>query len=370
MGSPLLPSNAAIITPASLAAEAMVHLVEGWRFLSSATSAVLLNADDQAIHFAYYAELRAAFSLFSLFGLRISWKDSSYLNAQKNKGTPTWKNTPTHKVAWELWQEWIQSSHAEKLFYDQLIIFPSVSIRALHEVMSAISATQVLKSWGFDLLNLSGDHKARNEASYQPLLARKKLKKMQKRDYDFVRQLWALAEPNGSGLNFEVELAKYLFSQNLPIDPSERDERINHVVSNISNHTGVHSQNLDAILRQNPVAIDVFDSAFSTDLGAKNIMARAFFLLRIANLSIKESFDMYPESAGKGWLIDWLKYAGLVDPSGRMRPDDLWADFESLSTLQIPQKPLPYTLMQDPEGAMNVLRLGRHDAIMAWATGL
>mgnify|MGYP006904092584 CR=1 FL=1 len=55
-----------------LAAEQIAHLVEGWRYCAAAFHASLVNATDNAQHFAYYAELRAAMPLFSGSGIRVN----------------------------------------------------------------------------------------------------------------------------------------------------------------------------------------------------------------------------------------------------------------------------------------------------------
>lgn len=59
-----------------LARDQIVHLLEGWLNFSASVSCLLNNSNSQSIHLAYYAELRAALSLFAWSG--ISLRQNNY----------------------------------------------------------------------------------------------------------------------------------------------------------------------------------------------------------------------------------------------------------------------------------------------------
>ena len=76
---------------------------------------MLANAPAQAVHFAYYAELRAAISLLSSHGMRISNGDNSYVEHGGASKAPPWRATRTHTVVWKLWEAWAMTPAAEAI---------------------------------------------------------------------------------------------------------------------------------------------------------------------------------------------------------------------------------------------------------------
>jgi hypothetical protein len=68
--------------PTELASEQVFHMIEGWRYASAATTAFLNNSQQTALHFAYYAELRAALSLLSWSGIRVKQRGHYYLTIE------------------------------------------------------------------------------------------------------------------------------------------------------------------------------------------------------------------------------------------------------------------------------------------------
>src|SRR6266481_5958480 len=52
-----------------LALSTCCHALDGWRYLSQASIALMTGARNQALHLAYYAELRAALSILGSSGI-------------------------------------------------------------------------------------------------------------------------------------------------------------------------------------------------------------------------------------------------------------------------------------------------------------
>jgi hypothetical protein len=374
-GAALLPSlEMDAASPKSLAAESLVHTTEGWRFLASALTAILAHGGRQAIHYAYYAELRAAFSLLASFGLRVKYPTSAYLELTGSAGTPSWRSDQTHKLVWKLWSDWVQTAAAEEFFLDGLRIHPSVSLRAFRDAIASVSASANLTAWGRDL-QLSNEHTARNTASYEAVQAGEDLSLMGQADFDFVRDLWALAEPTGVGLQFETQLVHWMLKKEKndrehagPVGAGE--EWLNMVLAVVEQSTGVPIEELKAALSLEVDASTVFDAAFSADVGASNITARAFFLLRLSTLAINSAFTAQSATPGKAWLREWLQHAGLYVPSDEISLADIWADFEHLMKMQSPALPLPANLMHEASLASDVLKLARPEAVLAWSMPL
>lgn len=373
------PADAKAASPKTLAAESLVHATEGWKFLSSALTALLAHNEKQAIHYAYYAELRATVSILSSYGLRVRWPQSSYLETGGSEKIPNWKKDSTHKLVWRLWSDWAVTLPAEDLFLDSLRVHPSVSLRHFKDAISRVSASANLTAWARDL-QLEHEHDARNDASYEAGYSRENLRFMDASDFEFVRDLWALVEPTAIGLQFEVQLLHWMLKSTANDEEADELEAngttgggarwINRVMMEVERLTGVPRAELDTVLSMSMPPSQIFDFAFAPVLGAKNIVSRAFFLLRLATLPIGSAFIHEPSTLGKIWLRDWLWHSGLFDPSAGISPADVWADFEHLSALSSPPVPLPGTLLQDAPMALDILKLGRPDAVMAWSVPL
>lgn len=373
-GAPLLPATEPKTTPAALAVEALVHLTEGWRFMSAALSSFLGNAPAQAVHFAYYAELRAAISLLSSHGMRVNNQDNSYLERGGTSKVPSWRAEPTHKVVWKLWEAWATTPAAEALLLGQLKILPSVTIGDLKASVGRIAANPTLTRWALDL-RMGNEHKARNQASYETPTARIPLQPMQVSDFEFVRDLWTLAEPTGFGLRFEQELVRYLVDAELKDDTVVNDEAgrtawRQRLVEDLERATGTPRATLEAFFNSGASPTNIFQLAFDSDVKPANMIARAFFLLRLATLMPNSALANHPATPAKEWLKDWLEHAGLFDPAAALPPEEKWMDFEHLSQLAAPPMPLPAQLHSAPSRSMDAHLLSRADALLAWSTSL
>lgn len=373
-GAPLLQPTEPHTTAIALAADALAHLTEGWRFLSAALSSLLGNAPAQAVHFAYYAELRAAMSLLSSHGMRVSNGNNSYLEQNGTAKAPPWRKERTHRVVWALWEAWARTPAAETLLLDQLKILPSVTIGALKSSVGRIAANPTLTRWALDL-SMGNEHTARNQASYETPTTRASLQPMQVSDFEFVRDLWALAEPTGFGLKFEQELVLYLVNAELnddavPMNEAAQTAWRHRLVSDLERSTGTPRATLEAFFNSGTSPSPIFQLAFDADVKPSNMLARAFFLLRLATLMPNGALASNPATPAKEWLKDWLEHAGLFDPNDGGQPDDKWMDFEHLSQLPVPPLPLPAQLIMSPSRSTDTHLLSRADALLAWSTGL
>ncbi len=373
-GAPLLPATEPPTTPAALAVDALVHLTEGWRFLSAALASMLGNAPAQAIHFAYYGELRAAISLLSSHGMRVSNRDNSYLERGGTSKVPSWRTMRTHEVVWKLWEAWAKTPSAEGLLLGQLKILPSVTIGDLKASVGRIAANTTLNRWALDLA-MGNEHTARNQASYETPTARVPLQSMQVSDFEFVRDLWALAEPTGFGLRFEQELVRYLVDAELnddevAVDDAARATWRQRLVKDLERVTGTPRTLLTAFFDEGTLPSPIFQLAFASDLKPANMIARAFFLLRLATLMPNSALANHPKTPARDWLKDWLAHAGLFDPDSGTRPEEKWMDFEHLSQLEGPPTPLPFQLHSTSTRSMDTHLLSRADALLAWSTSL
>lgn len=334
---------------------------------------MLGNAPAQAVHFAYYAELRAAISLLSSHGMRVNNRNNSYLEQAGHSKVPSWRKLPTHTVVWALWKSWATTPSADALLLDQLRILPSVSIGHLKASVGRVATNPTLTRWALDL-SMGEEHLARNQASYETPTARIPFQSMKIGDFEFVRDLWALAEPTGCGLRFEQELVRYLIEAELTdsvgSDVAARAAWRRRLVDDLERTSGTPRETLESFFNVGSYPSPIFQLAFDADAKPANMIARAFFLLRLATLMPNSALTSHPTTPAKSWLKDWLEHAGLFDPADGTAPEDKWMDFEHLSELSAPPMPLPSQLHSTPSRSIDTHLLSRADAILAWSTSL
>lgn len=370
VGGPLVLGTETKSSPKKLAADSLAHALEGWKYLASAINAMLLHNELQAIHFAYYAELRASISILSSYGMRISYPQSTYLESIGNEKKPSWFNCPTHKLVWKLWNEWINSRAAESLLMDKLRVHPSVTLRNFKDSMATISVSSTLATWGQDL-KIDKDHQARNAASYDPQVVQTTFKPMCHEDYEFVRDLWVLAEPTLCGLQFECQLVNWLLKETKNNEKVElNSDWIKKIFSGVERLTGIDANTIGSSISFESNLSPVFANAFSQDVSAKNIISRAFFLLRIANLAIDNALINQPNSHAKGWLSTWLSMQGFVGKLDEISSWDLWADYQDILSNPLPPLPLPEQILNNPNNSHVAMKLARPEVIVAWSLGL
>ena len=211
-----------------ISASAPTHLIDGWSYLGRTTDAILRGDLNAAIHFAYYAELRAAMSLLACEGIGVFNKkhpiiDKSGTSTSPIKKTESWnkvekkyKTQPasTHGTVWPLLNHWGSLKRAENLI-EGLIAPDGYTLRQWLDALSIPSSMRAiskkwLTTWGTDLTRLTDDHDSRNMSSYRPSELRLAPAPSAPSAIEFVADLWKLFEPTTGGRfpQLEKELLK------------------------------------------------------------------------------------------------------------------------------------------------------------------
>jgi hypothetical protein len=191
-----------------ISASSPAHVIDGWSFLGRAVDAALRGDAYSAIHFAYYAELRAAMSLLASEGVGIF---SSHHPVVDDAGSThsfpprSDRGVSTHRVVWPVLRYWATLSRAEALL-DDLVNPNSIRLTSWLNALGAsipvrAVADQWLSSWGLDLAVVDDDHDSRNLASYRPSEFRRPGRLDVSHLAQFVEELWQLFEP-GVGRRF------------------------------------------------------------------------------------------------------------------------------------------------------------------------
>lgn len=212
-----------------ISASAPAHLIDGWSYLGRSTDAILRGDLNAAIHFAYYAELRAAMSLLACEGIGVFNGKHPIIDQTGSSTTPikhitkSWNKTKkkydsqgasTHRTVWPLLHHWGSLKRAADLI-EELVAPDGYSLRQWLDALRiptsirAISK-QWLTSWGTDLTRLTDDHDSRNMASYRPSEFRLAPAPDAPSAIEFVTDMWKLFEPTVGGRfpQLEKELLK------------------------------------------------------------------------------------------------------------------------------------------------------------------
>jgi hypothetical protein len=384
-GDVLIPAAIPCTPSVRLAAEQIVHLTDAWRYAASAIAAFLKNSHGEALHLAYYAELRAAFSLYSGSGIRLDSNDNYYVDkAGMKRQLPTArtkKEMRTHTIVWDLWNEWIKRQDAHDLLLDGLRIAPSISLRSMKPVLTLFSPTLTVGQWGYDLImSPTTDRNERNKASYQARSAVAPLVKMTPSDLEFVLSLSRLLLPAQSGLAncmaFDTALIRYLaklsIESKVPDIETDRAEKVQKsrqdFINELSAHTGQEASLIENILEEpDGSEIEIFDLASQNATAPRNVLSRAIFLLRLATLSVEKNTNATASGPAQEWLLNWLDFAGIRERNSPVDPVDLYLDLENAIDLHGATKysELPAELW-GTENAANTYLLSRADRSLAW----
>jgi hypothetical protein len=355
-----------------LAAEQIIHLVDGWRYAAAATSAYLSHSNATATHFSYYAELRAAMSLFAWSGIRAKWHGYYYLDNNGNKAL-TNSNPNTHTGVWELWNAWAKRPDVDALLANAIHLHPVATLRHVTRAVNFTVPQRTLTQWGADLIRVSKDHDARNTASYEALWMDSHLTRMQGQEAELVRDLWKLFLPDGRSLGFDAALCSHFVANASPRatgnaqSQAEQASFLETVAKHISDNSGAPKDEVLRRLQPNGYTFKPFELAAAADIKAENVLCRAFLLLRIAMLALKRSLDTpgVPPIAKK-WLESWLEHAGLWSNSFQIDPIDIEVDYRDAVNDFTLTHPLPNSLW-DGENLSRVAKLSRPDACIAWS---
>jgi len=351
-----------------IAAEQLGHLLDGWRFLSSAFFARVTNSPAGVVHYAYYAELRAAFSLMASTGLRVKWRDSYYVDAAG--AVHALSNWQTHECVWKVWPQWLSRSDVVGKFQANIKLHPLVPLQELMQEINSHLGAHAIKSWGLDLLKPASDHDFRNTASYESAITSVLQEDISPPISDRFRKAWELMLPNASSLRFDEAFSAYLLYVAMKyrtgadaVEDVLSSEVFERMADVLSRHFGVPSQLFAETVRANSEYFEIFELASTPVNDPDAVMIRALFLLRVAAAFAKS--EVPPAAPIRDRLKGWLARVGVRKQNSTGLVSDIAKDYEdALDDLQV-----PFTAA-DICGARvhpTSVRLTRADAVVAWA---
>jgi hypothetical protein len=178
------------------------HLFAGWKYLSQSALSFLNGARNEAIHLAYYAELRAAFSILAGSGVGI-FNDKNFSLA--DTGNVAWFNGRTHEITWDALLNWADKDSNAINVLKSFDAFGFDAIEWATALMPGYTHTFIgrrwLKDWAIDLRSLKKDKRLRDQASYEPDLRREAFNPLAIGELEFILDVSSacnLSDGNGS----------------------------------------------------------------------------------------------------------------------------------------------------------------------------
>ena len=378
-----------------IAASAPLHCADGWALLGRALDCHFRRDQDSARHFAYYAELRAAFALLATEGIAIFNRDHFVVDHRKQ----CFKfGGSTHQVVWQVLEHWGGLKRCANLLGLSIQV-NGVTLREWLDHFAASGSFRAigsrwLRTWGLDLRVFADDQEVRNEASYRPtkLLPRSFLDV--KDSADFVCALWALCEPSAQS-QFEG-LDRYLLR--LALEETFRGVRgttatmagaqfrsdIKAMVSQVVSDAATHSTWVDFLARatdaDDPIIVAEAGQTDSVDSPRQHLqmISRAALLLRVATGANSRLLKESGVSADdlKFWWSALGEERGLWDKTSEpVELRDLWADAELAlkglkewtATTTAPNRTLGRWRQ---ENSYDIAVLGGCERIALWGLGL
>ena len=197
---------------------APVHTMDGWSLLGRAVHCLLRGDYYNAVHLAYYSELRAALALLASQGIGVF--NNPHCVIDSDSGCKLLKpvdeneeRVGNHQWTWLVFKWWAQQPRATELL--RKVIRPGGQplgtwVDAMTRARFALEGigAEWLKLWGIDISRYLADRDARNVASYWPNTINSWEARTILQDYQAVSDMWQPLEPTSES-RF-ARLDKYL----------------------------------------------------------------------------------------------------------------------------------------------------------------
>lgn len=278
-----------------ISASILTHCFDGWNFLSRSIESIISGDEMSAIHFAYYAELRAVLSLMATKGIGVF--SNKHICFDTNEDCSVFRGS-THEVANQLVNAWSNISSSSTVFD-----FIKVNSNNLNGWISATGYSHLrsitskllknwLQKWSMDL-KLDYDQGIRNEASYRPKIFPKN--HSCREIIEKISEIWVACEP--SNFHYFSILDKHLLRITLDevYSKSSTSKTKELFISDTVRVLGLtRSQSLEAFLTRSAQPNDLLlleearkkikiNDSYGCIYDCFPIICRALLLLRIAS---------------------------------------------------------------------------------------
>ncbi|OHB63700.1 MAG: hypothetical protein A2Y76_12925 [Planctomycetes bacterium RBG_13_60_9] len=328
---------------AYVGSSAPCHAIDGWSFLARAVDSVMKGDTYSAIHFGYYAELRAAMSLLGAEGIGIFDNKHSVIDPagkvspfpRKGHGDVTGKSsTGTHAAVWPILQHWASLVRAVDLI-DDLIAPSGIALSSWLSVAGNVHSMRALakkwfSSWGLDLEVFDADHDRRNMVSYRPSEFRKAYPDATSATR-FLEDLWSLFEPGATNRFPVLENLLFRRAWNQLRCGKPQEQRLSQL-GLTSDEVAKWAHFLQSSDYPLPLELAEQQSAVEDPMCHLQVVSRAALLLFVATASARSLLT--EASFTSDTLAFWWKQHGEQRAiwGSHQTPDDIfsiWADIDN-----------------------------------------
>lgn len=313
-----------------IASSSLVHLGDGWSYLSRSVQALLRGDANSARHFAYYAELRAAMSVLASQGIGIFNRRHFVIGSSGAVSSIPYRQN-THIAVWELLKYWSSLRRSWDLLSE--IITPE-GIRLLNwsPPVGFTTFGPIAKSWltrwGLDLSVTTRDRDARNVSSYRPsALAYKNSEPSLDETISFIRAVWHSLEPGGRApfATLDLHLLRLALGSTAPaiekvVGAMGFDQpKETHLVNFFKRVTSPNDLEIIASAGKSSDTHDPGDCF--------GVMARSILLLRVASGASTDL--MFRAGLSEHNFAFWWRELGIRRGLWQAEPEDysdLWSD--------------------------------------------
>jgi len=182
-----------------------IHCFNGWAYLSSAVNSLLEGDYGNAIHNAYYAELRGIMSFMAGQGVGTFNGANIIIDSTGNVHSALPVDKPTHVFAKSAFDTWLNAPGNANLIFNGFTaqnksLSDWLTATGFSSEVAGYQASAWLQNWSMDLNVIDTEQKLRNFVSYNPQmfdLTHVFLADDVKARAKFVIDLWNLCSPSG-----------------------------------------------------------------------------------------------------------------------------------------------------------------------------
>lgn len=361
--------NAKHLTPGETCTRAeILHLLSAHKYLSSALRAKLLNNSSEAIHLAYYSQLRSVLSIYAGSGIFIKQHptgSSFFLNRLNSNTKVTIDSVRTHDAIHELWSDWSVSSTATAVI-NSIEIVPNLTMGDVSQSLTGINYIKdFVAKLCYDIISLKDDHIQRNIASYEPESEIVNFDAL-KKSAIYKHKYFLTSTLEGGISNKIVDLQLFFYS--LMSLASSQGKTTIDLINDIDQSTGCGSSMLLALLQESPIKKPWTISLAKENIGHENnIVARSIVLARIAELLLKINTPADQKINLNSFISSWLKSTNPNIINERSTNQEIFEIFSSnlddFSKLNLDSNP---SIIWDKRNTYTTMLSTRSDLAIAW----
>lgn len=381
-----------------ISSSSILHCLDGWTYLSQSIHSFLEGHPEDALHLAYYAELRGGLSFLACQAIGIFENEHYYLQANGNcmkfnrNGVHRAGGSGTHKITWELLNAWSVNQTNANYFLSKIKVRGIAIVDwissflgnpATNGFINSFVVNNVLNAWSLDIAQLANDRDVRNVASYRPHHLNLPFSTPYHEQLANIVEINQLLEPAGNAWKYKL-LDTYILKETLILTFNQIyggagsfDDRIDAMFTD----QGIQDDDLKNLLLNPANRHQIFHEAGKPSIDANDtifclpVICRALLMSRISTMACDDiiSQAVIDKNDLGFWITNIMQENGLGDYAGLSSMADLWADkAEAIIGIEnlFAQTATPSNLEANVFNAFDIGQLKKIHSTCFWGLGL